>query len=157
MLVMYIEEYVTNIRWSTRPSLCASAIVLGSVAFHRDGARIGKGAGYRDVEFTLLTEADLVTPATVVVTTVHALLDRLVDPDRGEDRCNPCARGSFVSGRPEPPPCFPESSVHRASRICVSSSAGCRSTTAPTTAPGRSRISSPSADSTAVPEPSTSW
>ncbi|MGW5969689.1 5-formyltetrahydrofolate cyclo-ligase [Streptomyces sp. NPDC055186] len=48
-------------------------IVLGSVAVHRDGARIGKGAGYSDIEFALLTEAGLVTPETIVVTTVHAL------------------------------------------------------------------------------------
>ncbi|MGW2258791.1 5-formyltetrahydrofolate cyclo-ligase [Streptomyces sp. NPDC004749] len=48
-------------------------IVLGSVAVNRDGARIGKGAGYSDIEFALLTEAGLVTPETVVVTTVHAL------------------------------------------------------------------------------------
>ncbi|MFD7492446.1 5-formyltetrahydrofolate cyclo-ligase [Streptomyces sp. NPDC059832] len=48
-------------------------IILGSVAVDRDGARIGKGAGYSDIEFALLTEAGLVTPETVVVTTVHAL------------------------------------------------------------------------------------
>lgn len=48
-------------------------IVLGSVAVNRDGARIGKGAGYSDIEFALLTEAGLVTPETIVVTTVHAL------------------------------------------------------------------------------------
>ncbi|MET8216140.1 5-formyltetrahydrofolate cyclo-ligase [Streptomyces hirsutus] len=48
-------------------------IVLGSVAVNRDGARIGKGAGYSDIEFALLTEASLVTPETIVITTVHAL------------------------------------------------------------------------------------
>ncbi|KDQ68183.1 5-formyltetrahydrofolate cyclo-ligase [Streptomyces halstedii] len=48
-------------------------IILGSVAVNRDGARVGKGAGYADIEFALLTEAGLVTPETVVVTTVHAL------------------------------------------------------------------------------------
>ncbi|NJQ01875.1 5-formyltetrahydrofolate cyclo-ligase [Streptomyces sp. PLAI1-29] len=48
-------------------------IVLGSVAVNRDGVRIGKGAGYSDLEFALLTEAGLVSPETVVVTTVHAL------------------------------------------------------------------------------------
>ncbi|MGW5969435.1 5-formyltetrahydrofolate cyclo-ligase [Streptomyces sp. NPDC055186] len=48
-------------------------IILGSVAVHRDGARIGKGAGYSDIEFALLTEAGLVTPETIVVTTVHTL------------------------------------------------------------------------------------
>ncbi|MEV0849786.1 5-formyltetrahydrofolate cyclo-ligase [Streptomyces sp. NPDC049954] len=48
-------------------------IVLGSVAVNRDGARVGKGAGYSDIEFALLTEAGLVSPETIVVTTVHAL------------------------------------------------------------------------------------
>ncbi|CAL9531242.1 hypothetical protein SUDANB145_04026 [Streptomyces sp. enrichment culture] len=48
-------------------------IVLGSVAVNRDGARIGKGAGYSDIEFALLTEAGLVTPETIIVTTVHPL------------------------------------------------------------------------------------
>ncbi|MFF9758684.1 5-formyltetrahydrofolate cyclo-ligase [Streptomyces caelestis] len=48
-------------------------IILGSVAVNRDGARIGKGAGYSDIEFALLTEAGLVTPETIVVTTVHPL------------------------------------------------------------------------------------
>ncbi|MEU6483563.1 5-formyltetrahydrofolate cyclo-ligase [Streptomyces sp. NPDC046887] len=48
-------------------------IVLGSVAVNRDGARVGKGAGYSDIEFALLTEAGLVGPDTVIVTTVHDL------------------------------------------------------------------------------------
>jgi 5-formyltetrahydrofolate cyclo-ligase len=48
-------------------------IVLGSVAVNRTGVRIGKGAGYSDLEFALLTEAGLITPNTLVVTTVHPL------------------------------------------------------------------------------------
>lgn len=48
-------------------------VVLGSVAVNRDGARIGKGAGYSDLEFALLTEAGLVGPGTLVATTVHSL------------------------------------------------------------------------------------
>ncbi|MFD7238978.1 5-formyltetrahydrofolate cyclo-ligase [Streptomyces syringium] len=48
-------------------------VVLGSVAVNRDGIRIGKGAGYSDLEFALLTEAGLISPETLVVTTVHAL------------------------------------------------------------------------------------
>lgn len=48
-------------------------VVLGSVAVNPDGARIGKGAGYSDLEFALLTEAGLVGPDTLVVTTVHSL------------------------------------------------------------------------------------
>ena len=31
-------------------------VVCGSVAVNRDGARVGKGGGYSDLEFALLTE-----------------------------------------------------------------------------------------------------
>ena len=48
-------------------------IVAGSVAVGRDGARIGKGGGFSDLEFALLTELGLVGPWTTVVTTVHPL------------------------------------------------------------------------------------
>ncbi|WP_229349185.1 5-formyltetrahydrofolate cyclo-ligase [Streptomyces sp. UNOB3_S3] len=48
-------------------------VVLGSVAVNRDGIRIGKGAGYSDLEFALLAEAGLISPDTLVVTTVHPL------------------------------------------------------------------------------------
>ena len=48
-------------------------IVSGSVAVNRDGVRVGKGAGYSDIEVALLTEAGLIGPATTIVTTVHHL------------------------------------------------------------------------------------
>jgi 5-formyltetrahydrofolate cyclo-ligase len=48
-------------------------VVCGSVAVNRDGVRIGKGAGYSDIEVALLTEAGLVGPSTVIATTVHPL------------------------------------------------------------------------------------
>ena len=48
-------------------------VVVGSVAVNRDGVRIGKGAGYSDLEFAFLMEAGLIGPETVVVTTVHGL------------------------------------------------------------------------------------
>lgn len=48
-------------------------VVCGSVAVNRDGARLGKGAGYSDIEVALLTEVGLVGPDTTIVTTVHAL------------------------------------------------------------------------------------
>lgn len=56
--------------------------VCGSVAVNRDGARIGKGAGYSDLEVALLLEAGLLTEATVLATTVHEL--QLVDGDLPE-------------------------------------------------------------------------
>ncbi|WP_073945715.1 5-formyltetrahydrofolate cyclo-ligase [Streptomyces kebangsaanensis] len=37
------------------------------------GARIGKGAGYSDLEFALLMEAGLMRRDTLVVATVHTL------------------------------------------------------------------------------------
>lgn len=46
-------------------------IVCGSVAVNPDGVRIGKGAGYSDIEMGLLAQAGLVTDATLIATTVH--------------------------------------------------------------------------------------
>jgi 5-formyltetrahydrofolate cyclo-ligase len=48
-------------------------VVCGSVAVNRKGARIGKGEGFSDLEFGLLTEAGLIDARTVIVTTVHPL------------------------------------------------------------------------------------
>ncbi|WP_046470867.1 5-formyltetrahydrofolate cyclo-ligase [Allosalinactinospora lopnorensis] len=48
-------------------------IVCGTVAVTRDGVRIGKGGGFSDLEFGLLTEAGLVDADTAIATTVHPL------------------------------------------------------------------------------------
>lgn len=48
-------------------------VICGSVAVNRSGARIGKGAGYSDLEVALLIEAGLVTDQTVIVAPVHQL------------------------------------------------------------------------------------
>lgn len=48
-------------------------VICGSVAVDRDGVRVGKGAGYSDIEVALLTEAGLIGPSTVIVTTVHQI------------------------------------------------------------------------------------
>ena len=48
-------------------------VVCGSVAVNRDGARLGKGAGYSDIEVALLQEAGLISPSTVIVTAVHSM------------------------------------------------------------------------------------
>jgi 5-formyltetrahydrofolate cyclo-ligase len=47
--------------------------VAGSVAVNRDGARVGKGGGFSDIEIALLTEAGLIGPWTVIAATVHDL------------------------------------------------------------------------------------
>ena len=44
-------------------------VVCGSVAVDHRGARIGKGAGYSDIEVALLQEAGLIGPETLLVTT----------------------------------------------------------------------------------------
>ena len=48
-------------------------IVSGSVAVTEDGARIGKGEGYSDLEYAVLRELGLVDESTPVVTTVHGI------------------------------------------------------------------------------------
>lgn len=48
-------------------------VVMGSVAAGEDGARLGKGGGFADLEFALATEAGLIGPDTICVTTVHEL------------------------------------------------------------------------------------
>jgi 5-formyltetrahydrofolate cyclo-ligase len=48
-------------------------VVAGSVAVTCDGARLGKGGGYSDLEFALARQAGLIGEATTVVTTVHGL------------------------------------------------------------------------------------
>ncbi|GAA2215249.1 5-formyltetrahydrofolate cyclo-ligase [Nonomuraea monospora] len=61
-------------------------VVCGTVAVNREGVRLGKGAGYSDIEVALLIEDGLVTDDTVIVTTVHSL--QVIDeplPEGGHD------------------------------------------------------------------------
>jgi 5-formyltetrahydrofolate cyclo-ligase len=54
--------------------MCPVDLVLcGTVAVNHDGVRLGKGAGYSDIEFALAQEAGLIGPETIIVTTVHSL------------------------------------------------------------------------------------
>ena len=55
------------------PTAVASVdlVLVGSVAVTTDGARVGKGEGYSDLEFAVLTELGLVDSETTVATTVH--------------------------------------------------------------------------------------
>ena len=48
-------------------------VVCGSVAVNHQGARVGKGGGFSDLEFALLVEAGLIGTDTVLATTVHPL------------------------------------------------------------------------------------
>jgi 5-formyltetrahydrofolate cyclo-ligase len=54
-------------------------ILCGSVAVRRDGARVGKGGGYSDLEYAIARELGLVEARTPVITTIHQL--QLVDED----------------------------------------------------------------------------
>lgn len=62
-------------------------VVTGCVAVGRDGARLGKGGGFSDLEFAVAAAAGLVDHRTVVVTTVHPLqvLDACVVPTTAHD------------------------------------------------------------------------
>ncbi len=46
-------------------------VLAGSVAVSRDGARLGKGGGYSDLEFAIARQAGLISDDTAVITTAH--------------------------------------------------------------------------------------
>src|ERR1700761_709288 len=48
-------------------------VVMGSVAAAQDGARLGKGGGFADLEFALASAAGLIGVRTLCVTTVHEM------------------------------------------------------------------------------------
>lgn len=48
-------------------------IITGCVGVGEDGARLGKGGGYSDLEYALLREAGKVDRETPIATTVHAV------------------------------------------------------------------------------------
>ena len=54
-------------------------VVCGSVAVNRRGARVGKGGGYSDLEFALLSEQKKIGADTPIVTSVHRL--QIVDEE----------------------------------------------------------------------------
>lgn len=58
---------------SVREMSPVDLIVCGSVAVRRDGARIGKGGGYSDLEYAIAIELGIISRATPVITTVHPL------------------------------------------------------------------------------------
>lgn len=58
---------------SIRQMKAIDLILCGSVAVRRDGARIGKGGGYSDLEYAIALETGIVAAATPIITTVHPL------------------------------------------------------------------------------------
>jgi 5-formyltetrahydrofolate cyclo-ligase len=72
-------------------------VVAGSVAVSRNGARVGKGGGYSDLEYALCREVGCIDERTRIATTIHPLqlvrgslpetehdfrVDLIVTPDR---------------------------------------------------------------------------
>lgn len=55
-------------------------VVAGSVAVSPNGARLGKGGGFSDLEFAIARQAGLIGDNTIVVSTVHEL--QVVDNGR---------------------------------------------------------------------------
>ncbi len=88
-------------------------VVMGCVAAGEDGARLGKGGGFADLEFALAAAAGLIGPQTVSVTTVHELqvcaagtvpltghdvpVDLIITPERVID-CRPRHRPRPAAG-----------------------------------------------------------
>jgi 5-formyltetrahydrofolate cyclo-ligase len=66
-----VSEYGTPTAPEAVPHV--DLIVAGSVGVATDGARIGKGEGYSDLEWAVLRELDAVDTDTTVATTVHEL------------------------------------------------------------------------------------
>ena len=57
-------------------------ILCGSVAVRRDGARVGKGGGYADLEYAIVLELGIVSSSTPIITTVHPLQIVKMKPPR---------------------------------------------------------------------------
>jgi 5-formyltetrahydrofolate cyclo-ligase len=66
-----MDEHGRQVGPDAMPSI--DLVVSGSVAVDEAGNRVGKGEGYSDLEWGVLSELGLVGPGTPVVTTVHEL------------------------------------------------------------------------------------
>ena len=67
-----IKNAARSARTITFDAMAAvDVVVTGCVAVGEDGARLGKGGGFSDLEFALAAAAGLIDDHTVVVTTVH--------------------------------------------------------------------------------------
>lgn len=68
-------ELGVPVRPDEMPSI--DLVSAGSVAVAENGARVGKGGGYSDLEFALTVELGLIRDDTAIVTTVHD--DQVID------------------------------------------------------------------------------
>ncbi|WP_435067295.1 5-formyltetrahydrofolate cyclo-ligase [Haloplanus sp. C73] len=64
-----IDEHGTPVGPEEMPPI--DFVVSGSVAVSEEGARVGKGEGYSDLEFAVLRAFDCVDDTTTTATTVH--------------------------------------------------------------------------------------
>ncbi|XP_071490575.1 methenyltetrahydrofolate synthase domain-containing protein-like [Diadema antillarum] len=64
-----VRQYSTPI--GLKAEVKVELVIIGSVAVSPTGLRIGKGEGYADMEFAMMSSMGAVTQETVVVTTVH--------------------------------------------------------------------------------------
>jgi 5-formyltetrahydrofolate cyclo-ligase len=87
-------------------------VVCGSVAVNRRGVRVGKGAGYSDIEVALLVEVGLITSATTIVTTVHRASGGERRATRGPTRLQ--SGRDRHAGRDHPVPATPPPERHSA-------------------------------------------
>jgi len=80
-------------------------IVCGSVAVNPSGVRIGKGAGYADLEFALLLELGLISEQTQIATSVHdvQVLDEELPETSHDFRVDWIATPTRVLGCPRVP------------------------------------------------------
>jgi 5-formyltetrahydrofolate cyclo-ligase len=78
-----ISEYGTPVAPEEMPHV--DLIVSGSVLVTPEGDRIGKGEGYSDLEFAVLTGLDAADDATTVATTIHEMQVRAADGEAADD------------------------------------------------------------------------
>lgn len=81
--VSKVEEYADTVPIEAVPEI--DVVLSGSVAVSERGARIGKGEGYSDLEWGVLSTYDRVDDATTVATTVHELQVRETPPPDAHD------------------------------------------------------------------------
>ncbi|WP_411964632.1 5-formyltetrahydrofolate cyclo-ligase [Haloferax sp. YSMS24] len=79
--VSHVEEYADKVGPDEVPTI--DFVVSGSVAVTEQGARIGKGEGFSDLEFAILQGLGVVDETTTIATTVHELQvrDDAPEPD----------------------------------------------------------------------------
>jgi 5-formyltetrahydrofolate cyclo-ligase len=65
----HVDDYARRVGPDALPDV--DLVVSGSVAVTESGSRVGKGEGYSDVEWAVLSELGRVDEATPVATTVH--------------------------------------------------------------------------------------